>query len=149
LSQGKTMRNQIRWQVFLNANSREKADRLLQQFARALGQEIAVLECERYWKDKSLFRATFTSPLVNEDCLAAVSETLQFCWRIARSWTIGAPQTYDGGRWEFLGGAAEKAVLLPGVTEVDFQAGNLGSCPPVPASDDLPALQGRLARKPG
>ncbi len=131
------MRSQIRWQVFLRVSSAEKAARLLQELARALGQEIAVLECERYWKDKSLFRAAFTSPLVNGDCLPAVSETLQFCWRVARFWTIGTPQTYDEGHWEFLGGATEKDLLLPGVTQVDFQASNLGSCEPVPASDDL------------
>src|SRR5262245_35326538 len=124
------MNNRIRWQVFLKVSSREKADRLLKEVARAIGREITLLECEPYWKDKSLFGATFSSSIDSEECAPAVLEALQTCGRLARSWTVGPPQFYEGGRWEFSGGATSPGIKLAGVTHIDFQVGNVENTEP-------------------
>jgi hypothetical protein len=116
---------QIHWLIFLRVKSKEKADRLLSRFTQAIGREITVRECERYWKDPSLFRVTLTSPLSTEELSTAVPETLQVCWRIARRWTLVAPQFYEGGHWEFSGSAISQTISIEGLTDIDFQVGTL------------------------
>src|SRR5947209_8141891 len=116
---------QIHWLLFLKATTREKAQRLLDAFARAIAQDIAEVECEPYWKDKSLFRVTCSCSIHSTEPAAAVLETLQVSGRVARRWAVGAPQFYEGDRWEFCGGAMVASITVSGVTYIDFQVGNL------------------------
>jgi hypothetical protein len=116
---------QINWVAFFRVNSRERVERLLDRFAQALGQEIAVGECEKYWKDPSCFRVAISSELPDGPLGEAIWATLQSCWRLARNWTVGPPQTYEQGRWEFFGSAADKTTTVKGLVHLDFRAGNL------------------------
>lgn len=115
---------QVRWLVFLRAKSARKVNRLLDRFAETIGLEIAVRECERYWKDQSLFRVVVTCQLPVNEFSAALLVVLPLCWRLARSWTLMAPQVYEGDRWEFSGSAVSQAIAIQGVTYIDFQVCN-------------------------
>jgi hypothetical protein len=47
------------------------------------------------------------------------------CSHLAHRWTIGPPQFYEGGEWEFSGAADSATIKIPGLAYVDFQAGNV------------------------
>ena len=115
---------QVRWLVFLRLNSARKVNRLLDRFAEAVGQKVVVRECERYWKDPTLFRAVVTCQLPAKDLSSAIVAVLQMCWRLGRSWTLGTPQLYEGARWEFFGSAVSPSIGIMGLKEIQFQAGN-------------------------
>jgi hypothetical protein len=88
---------------------------------------MTVVECERYWKDPSLYRATLTSPVPPGELSTAVVETLRICSHVAGRWIVGAPQVYEGDRWEFSGSAVKATICIPGLTDVDFHVGNLAT----------------------
>ena len=120
----------VQWVVFMRLKSARKVNRLLDRFfAEAIGQETAVRECERYWKDPSLFRVVVTCPLPVDDLSSALLVVLPMCWRLAPRWTLGAPQAYDGDRWEFSGSAISRGITTPGIAHIDFQACNWEQSP--------------------
>ena len=55
----------VTWTAFLRVNDEATSQRLLTRVQDALGVEITVGNVERYWKDESLYRCTFTTPLPN------------------------------------------------------------------------------------
>jgi hypothetical protein len=115
----------IHWQLFVRVQTAAKARSLTERLAEMLGPESHVAECEQYWKDASLFRVSLTSRTRAEDLAASVLETLQVGAQLAPQWTVGPPQYYEGGGWEFTGSADERAISVPGVVMVDFQVGHL------------------------
>lgn len=119
------MSSRILWQVFLRVKSREKAHLLLKRIAQALDREFEVVECERYWKDETLFQAVFRHPLAAETGEAAVLEALRLCWRLARRWTVGSLSSYAGNRWQFEGLAVARDMKVVGVHQVFFDASNI------------------------
>jgi hypothetical protein len=128
--EGMNMTHPIHWQAFLQVSSREKAERLLSRLGQAIGQEIPIGECERYWKDASLCRVTFTSWLPGADLAPAVVEMLRVASQIAGRWIVGAPQLYEGGQWEFAGTAVNQTIAIPGVTDIDFRVGTVAPSEP-------------------
>jgi hypothetical protein len=115
---------QVRWLLFLRAKSADKANRLLNRFAEAIGHEMILRESEPYWKDRSRFRVIATCELsVNEPSLA-VSAVLQMGWVLARRWLVVAPQIYEEGRWEISGSAIREAIAMEGLTDIDFHVCN-------------------------
>ena len=115
----------IRWQLFLQAKSPDKAHLIMDRLAQALNQEIHILECEKYWKDPSLFRATITTLLCSRDVASVVVETLQTGSNLAWRWSVSAPQFYLDHRWEFNGWADAETIRIPGVSAIEFQVGHL------------------------
>jgi hypothetical protein len=135
---------EIEWQVFLRVKSPNKADRLLDGFAQVIGREITRLQCERYWKDESLVRATVRSVVQAADVASAILETLQLCSGVAHQWVVTPPQFYDEGHWEFTGTAESRSIRMVGVAHVDFRIGKSmpvqTNSPPVPAESEAPLL---------
>jgi hypothetical protein len=130
--------SQIQWAIFLRIKAKDKARVLLDRIAQAIDQPTTVSECERYWKDESLFRATLTSPLPYPDSSTAILYTLQCCWRLGRKWWISAPEFYADQNWEFAGASDDRMLLVNGVAHIDFQAGNIEVAVPalaLPSSD--------------
>ena len=119
------MRNQLYWQLFLRVASEEKANRLLTRIAESTSLAIPKAHPERYWKDPSLFRVQLVWPLTAATTAEAVLETLQVCSHLADRWTIGPPQFYESGAWEFSGSADSATIKIPGLAYADFQAGNI------------------------
>ena len=70
------MFREITWTCYLRVTSREKAARVLTRLSEALGVPLIVIECERYWKDNALFRATITSPLQADTIATAIFTVL-------------------------------------------------------------------------
>jgi hypothetical protein len=118
------MFHQIEWVIFFRGQDQATADAFFHQVRAALQQDITILECERYWKDQTLFKARVTSPLGAPDLPQAVFATLCICARIAERWGIGAPRHYAGDRWRFAGGAVNDTVFLEGVVMLDFEIRN-------------------------
>ncbi len=116
---------QIHWQLFLRVRTADKAKAVVGGCAKVLANDSSVVECQRYWKDKSLFRVLMTSPVVAAEVPAAVMETLQACSALAGRWVVSSPQFYEGNEWEFSGSADSPTISIPGVTHIDFQVGSL------------------------
>ena len=89
-----------------------------------MGQAVVVRESERYSKDPSLIRAVVACQLSVDDLSSAIMAVLRMCWRLARSWTLGTPQVYEGERWEFSGSAVSPTIAIVGLTDIHFQACN-------------------------
>ena len=117
----------IHWQLFVRVKTATKARALAERVAETLGLEARVVECERYWKDASLFRVVLASRTRTEDLAASVLETLETGAHLVRQWTVGPPQYYEGGDWEFSGSADERAISVPGLVAIDFQISRLCS----------------------
>jgi hypothetical protein len=138
---------QVRWLVFLRLKSARKVNRLIDRFAEAVGQKVVVRECERYWKDQSLFRVVLTCQLPVHELSSATSAVLQMCWGLARSWTLQAPQVYEDGRWEFCGSAVSQAIGIVGLTYIDLEVRSWEESPHDSASETVaPNEAGTAAR---
>jgi len=88
----------VEWYVFLRAKREQKVELFLRQFGEALGCEVTIRRCERYWKDKALFDFAIPTPLCAEDICTATFETLRLCRRILPHWTVTGPTDYEGER---------------------------------------------------
>src|SRR5690242_15325374 len=121
------------WVVFLRIKSGRKVHRLLDRFAEAIDQKIEVRECERYWKDASLFRVVMRIQLPVDELSTAVLAVLEMCWGLASRWTIVAPQVYEGERWEFSGTALPQTIAIEGLVDIDFRVWNWEKPPADPA----------------
>jgi hypothetical protein len=113
---------EIRWTAFLRVNSEKKAKKVLHRINEAIGSQIEVIECGKYWKDQSLFKAYFRIGLVCSEIADAVFETLQICRNLASHWTVSTPSEYKDERWEFNGFTHE--VSLTSVESMDFHLSN-------------------------
>ena len=131
------MNCQVHWTVFLQAKSARKVDRLLDRFASAIGHKIAMGECERYWKEPTLFRAVVICHVPADDLSSAIGAVLQLCWQLAGSWTLGTPQIYEGERWEFSGSAVGPSIAMVGLKDIYFQACNWKQSPTEPVAQTV------------
>lgn len=59
------MSETVTWTALLRVDDDGTAKRLITRLQDALGVAIEVGVVERYWKDESLYRCTFTTPLPN------------------------------------------------------------------------------------
>jgi hypothetical protein len=115
----------IEWTLFIRARTRDKALKVLRWFEEAAQHDATIVECEQYWKDKSLFRAVVTTPLGIENVAEAVFETLLTCSQIATPRIVNAPQAYTDNRWEFGGSPDTGGVIsVVGISAVSFRIRN-------------------------
>jgi hypothetical protein len=111
----------IQWRVLLRARSERKVDLFLQRVGAALGREVILERCERYWKDRRLFDLHFSSPLHVPDIRGAVFQTLLHCQVLMSHWTVTGPTQYEGGLWEFHGSSVNEAT---GIVMIEFRVAN-------------------------
>lgn len=102
------------WSTFLKVKDEATAQRLLSRLEEALGVELEAREVERYWKDHSLYRCTFTTPLppVGGNRTADV---LALAGRVAPGWYVNGlmPDTP-------ISGTATDSIVVSGVTWLSF-----------------------------
>ena len=102
------------WTALLRVNADATAQRLLKRVEDALGVRIKIDEVERYWKDESLYRCTFTTPLPSEQG-SPTADALALAGRLAPGWYVTdvAPDTS-------ISGTASDGFGVSGVTWVGF-----------------------------
>ena len=93
----------IKWKASLRVANERKVTKLLKRYAAASGQRMTLLNCERCWKDRTLFQVEFTSPLYVETISEAIFLTLCTCNNLHLNWNVTGPFGYDDGLWEFRG----------------------------------------------
>lgn len=91
----------IQWRVMLDTRSPEKAERLLNRVAEALGVPAEQSSMEPYWKEPTTTEARFRTALGAESPAEAVFGLLLQAGRLSSGWQTSGPQEYEGDRWEF------------------------------------------------
>lgn len=123
-NRGISMIFKIIWEFYVSAKSKDKCLKVVQKTITSLGIESDLQECERYWKDKSLFKVNLKSSLHAEDIQNAVFKVLGLSSIISRRWIVGSPQNYENGKWEFAGWASSRDLICPGISEASFRLTN-------------------------
>ena len=119
----KFMFDTIRWKAFLRVTTKEKAEKLLRRLSKALDKEITILHSEPYWKDSSLFEASFTTPLAAKDVHEAVFGALLSAGQVSYGWSVRCPSEYAGNKWDFAG-ETDKKIRIAGVISLEFEIKN-------------------------
>lgn len=113
------MYEEIYWHAFFKANTKDSAHKLLRKFGECCETTAALVSCERYWKDNSLFDMTFTTSLKETDVSIAVFTALLTAHKLADSWNITGPYCSGSGIWEFYGLTTKTKVT--GIEWIEFQ----------------------------
>ncbi len=93
----------IHWNLQMRVKTQAKAQKVFRWFAKHIGQELIVLECERHWTHKDIFVAYVRTPLGVVSVEEAVFRALQACQVVTPHWVVTGPVALDGGMWEFSG----------------------------------------------
>ena len=114
------------WHVLLRVGSQSKAHLLLSRIEEQLGLAVVIDQCVRYWKDATLYEASFTTNLESiRNAAEAVYETLILAGRLGPGWSVGPPQSYaDGGfslsGWTF----TPEGFVVSGLVSASFHLTN-------------------------
>jgi hypothetical protein len=93
----------IYWHAFFQVSTKEKALKLLARFDDVCETKATLLECDRYWKDTSLYEVSFSTSLNKEDISDAVFSALITSHKLAYNWKVSGPSITETGKWEFRG----------------------------------------------
>ncbi len=109
------MSETVTWTALLRVDDEGTAQRLLTRLQSALGVEIEVGDVERYWKDETLYRCMFTTPLPNVGEGSPTADVLTLAGRVAPSWHVRdlAPDTP-------ISGTTDAGIVVSGVTWLGF-----------------------------
>ena len=119
------MFKEIAWTLFIEAQSKPEAEKVLERFEKAIGSGVECSEFAPYWKDESLFRVVGVSSLGAQDVAVALFETLQICYQVCVRWVLTPPQEHEGNKWEFHGSEhAQTGTRIPGLKLVSFHVDN-------------------------
>ena len=111
----------IQWHAFLRVANEQKVTKILQRFSAASGCEVVLENCERYWKDASVFDVRFNTSLQADSIADAVFRTLCICEKLVPRWTVSTPSGYRNGLWEFRGDSMN---LTEGIECIYFSVDN-------------------------
>ena len=110
----------IDWKFFISAKTKEKSIKIINKPFLELQISYEIGDCERYWKDKSLFIVNVKSNFKWEDIQTAIFNTLELSSFICRRWTIAPPQQFEEEKWEFRGWAINRNFNFQGIKEASF-----------------------------
>ena len=109
----------VHWVAFLRVNDESAARKLLTRIETRLAVPLDAGEIERYWKDASLYRCTFTTALHAENPATALHAVLGMAARLAPSWHVNSLPPSDN----LAGWTNEPGIAVAGVTSVGFDLG--------------------------
>ena len=115
--------DRLLWKAFLRASNAKNADVLIRRIAKALEKEVSVVDLRPYRKDKTLFEASFTTPLGMTEVQDALFESLRLADKLSPAWEVRPPQQYEGGKWDFAG-SSDRKLTISGVVRLEFEAAN-------------------------
>jgi hypothetical protein len=115
--------DEIRWNVFLRVGNRKNAETVLKRIAKALGDTISVLDVVPDREERTLVKATFTTPLGTARIQDAAFESLLKAGALSHHWEVRTPQSYEGSRWDFAGWSNRK-FRLSGIVAAEFEIAN-------------------------
>ena len=112
---GSVVSETVTWSAFLRVKDSATAQRLLARLQDTLGAELVVGEVERYWKDESLYRCTFTTPLPRLADGNPTTDVLALAGRVAPGWYVTGllPDT-------LISGTTSDGIVVSGVTWLSF-----------------------------
>ncbi|WP_078410751.1 hypothetical protein [Priestia abyssalis] len=100
----------IEWRIYINATSKEKAQRVIKRLTQKVG-DIEILSLQQYWKDKALFELECSTELQIEEPEKAVFYVLQLANQLGRDINVTGPFTYEENHIEFEGICATPTVV--------------------------------------
>jgi hypothetical protein len=105
----------LSWVAFLRVGDEAAANKLIFRIRERLNLEMQLGEVERYWKDDTLYRCTFDTPLERDGGAALADEVLAVAQRLAPMWQVNGLAA-DGS----LEGLATEQIAVSGVTWLSF-----------------------------
>jgi hypothetical protein len=106
----------IRWRLFVNAKTQEKAERVIARTREALGAELSIDTLARDRDDATLFDCHVTTRAPVESDEDAVVKTLRLASRLAHGWDVNGLGTHI----EDWGGSASRNLTVPGIAWISF-----------------------------
>jgi hypothetical protein len=103
------------WVAFLRVGDERAARKLILRLQETLAVPLELGAVEKYWKDTSLYRCTFTTEVEAEDRATAIYAVLRTARRLAPGWFVNNLPPSDG-----LDGWASEMIAVAGVTEIGF-----------------------------
>ncbi|EQA70769.1 hypothetical protein LEP1GSC059_3560 [Leptospira noguchii serovar Panama str. CZ214] len=91
----------LKWKVFLKVNKQEKAFKILSKIEETFDYKIVSLTYEKYWKDKSLYEASFRTYLNSKNIENAVFQSLLLSQKLGSDWQIIGPIEIQSNLKEF------------------------------------------------
>ena len=105
----------IGWTAMLRVSDEGAASKLLCRLHEQLGLPMKAEETERYWKDETLYRCTFVTPLPESAAEFGSDCVLDLAQRLAPGWHVSG-RFIDGS----LEGVADRGIRVPGVSWLHF-----------------------------
>ena len=110
----------VKWEGHVAAKSEQKCSRVVTKLVELLGDGTQVVNFEKYWKDATLYEVSLLTTVDADEIESAVFKVLLISGRAASRWTVGVPEEYSEGIWQFQGWADDRTVVLPGVQDIHF-----------------------------
>lgn len=89
------MKFKIEWTVFLRVKDERKATKVLTNIEEKIGLKVEGNKIEKYWKDKTLWKADFITYYSNEmNVQEAVFTTLELLNEVGSEWSIHSPKKF-------------------------------------------------------
>ncbi|MEH6948803.1 hypothetical protein V7068_17390 [Bacillus sp. JJ634] len=100
----------IEWRMYINATSKEKAQRVIKRLNQEIG-EMEILSLQQYWKDETLFELECKTKLQIEEPEKAVFYVLRLVNQLGSDINVMGPFTYEKNHLEFEGLCASPTVI--------------------------------------
>lgn len=107
----------IAWAALLRVSSEEQANKLIVRIHERLDLPMDLGEIERYWRDETLYRCSFSTRIPDVDEAALVGSALAIAQRLAPGWHVSGAIA-DGN----LEAVASTGIAVPGVTWLSLTA---------------------------
>lgn len=104
------MFKKIEWRMYINATSKEKAQRVIKRLTQEIG-EMEILSLQQYWKDATLFELEGKTIFQIEEPEKAVFYVLRLVNQLGRDINITGPFTSEKNHLEFDGLCASPTVI--------------------------------------
>ncbi|MET3195741.1 hypothetical protein [Bacillus sp. OAE603] len=92
----------IDWHICIDANSKEKAKRVIKRLSQEIG-EIEILSLKEHWKDATKYELYSETKLRFEEPEKAIYNVLQLVNSLCNEVSVIGPSKYEGNRIEFEG----------------------------------------------
>ncbi|MDN3450377.1 hypothetical protein QMA09_09250 [Planococcus sp. APC 3906] len=92
----------IEWRFFIDTVSKEKAQKIIDDLSNKIGA-ITIISLEHYWKDKSKYDLTCSTPLQIEQPEDAVFQVLLLAGQLGNEITVMGPRIVEAKQVEFEG----------------------------------------------
>lgn len=105
----------LSWVALLRVSDEDAANKLIFRIRERLNLEMQLGEAERYWKDDTLYRCTFDTPVPEDTMAGLVGSVLAVAQRLAPTWHVSG-LAREGN----IEGIATDGIVVSGVNWLSF-----------------------------